>query len=229
MVERPTTKPLSRKRTFRPLVMRLLMEPQLTSDQLYLPSGYETVPSRQEIVAMNFQTNNFKISNGRTSIEWRGPMDLATAIPTTLAELLEFGDDFVEVYRDCSLTPPIGMGFNRQCVATFSNGRQYVSKVASYPQLLKALTRLCRRNDTELLAFDIDTCKWKVRINHFTKLIFDAGLMNEGEEDGDEDEIAEASISHRMPPAMPAQVDRTISPTKHTHYRDTMETEDEGA
>ncbi len=128
--------------------------------------------------------SNFKVTNGRTSIQWRGWMDLSSAIPTTLAELLDFGDNYVEVYRDVSRTPPVGMGFNRQCVATFSNGKGYAAKSPNYQQMFRRLKATCTKNDTELLSFNLDSGKWKVQIKHFTKLMFNlAAFENDDESD----------------------------------------------
>jgi hypothetical protein len=39
---------------------------------------------------------------------------------------------------------------------------------------MRRLKNLCRKNDTELISFDIDTHKWKVKISHFSRLKFNA-------------------------------------------------------
>lgn len=86
LTEIPSKEATKGKRKFLPLTLSLIVkEPELRSNCLHLPQGYYTLPERQRIVAMNFQVNNFAVSNGRTSIEWRGPMDLSAVVPTTLA------------------------------------------------------------------------------------------------------------------------------------------------
>ena len=84
----------------------------------------------------------------------------------------------MDVYRDSSNTPPIGRGFNRDCIAVFTNGREYTEKCASYSQLLSRLRKLCRKVGVELVSFDLETFEWRVRIEHFTKYQFSAEGVN---------------------------------------------------
>lgn len=128
-------------------VTPLYKSPAINTNILSIQNGYSTQPSLKQIVEFNFIVSSFRVSNGKTSIEWQGVMDLRTHIPTTLAELIDLGDDYVEVYRNGAHTPRVGSGFNRECLATFTNGREYARRCKSYPQLLKKLGKLCRLND----------------------------------------------------------------------------------
>lgn len=103
------------------------------------------------------------------------------------------GRDYVEVYREGVHTPPIGQGFNRDCIATFTNGVDYMKKCSSHRQLLAMLRKVCKRLDCELLSFDVDTLVWKAKIKHFTKLKFEADF-NDDNELSEEDRNSEPEL-----------------------------------
>lgn len=79
----------------------------------------------------------------------------------------------MEVYRENQLTPKRGEGLNRECIATFTNGQQYLGRCGGdYGRVISKLRKVCEGMDCELISFDVASKVWKVRVRHFTKLRF---------------------------------------------------------
>lgn len=120
-------------------------------------------PSPAEIFNRNFVVTDLIIKYQNTEIFWKGLVNLKS-LKTPLAMLVDIGPTHIEVYPNEYDKPVAGKELNRTCLATFSQ----LKKINR-----NKLNSICKENDCEVLAVNLESNSFTVEIPHFTKYKFD--------------------------------------------------------